>query len=434
MTLNAKAFPIGPRPSGPRPAGPRPAGPTQILKSRRLLLKWFKRSARELPWRNSKNPYTIWISEALLQQTQVKTALPFFKKFLKAFPDLQSLSQASQEEVLSLWRGLGYYKRAEHLLKAAKLLSRHSRWPESWKTLRALPGFGPYMARAVSSFAFDEPVGVLDGNVTRFLSRFHHLDFPCWSSQGRARFQAAADAWALEKPAAVNQALMEIGALICTPGKPLCALCPVQTNCQAFHKGLQNKLPLKKQRAQTKTYHYKPLVIICRRDMNFQAPLTEKTRSLSNKMSITRQTALRRAAKNLLDGGSKGNAWEKQERNVFALTLRRDIPFLKNRPLFAGAFQTLSAAPKRFHFCHTITRHKIYVTVQTIRLQNHPCQVGSLQRGALPARLAKEHDFSKMPKQKLWRGADFCMLSESEISGKNPSSLIQKILKQALSS
>ena len=216
--------------------------------AKKRLLKWFEKNKRAFPWRETKDPYAIWISEVMLQQTRASFVIPYYKNFLKAFPDIQSLSQAEEESLYPLWAGLGYYQRAKNLLKAAReIMKNGGQFPSSAKELLTLPGFGPYTARAVSSLAFEEPVGVVDGNVIRFLSRFHGLPIKWWKAEGKRHFQVLADTWvAEERPSLINQALMEIGSLVCLSTSPYCRLCPLATDCVAFQAGTQSRFPLKR--------------------------------------------------------------------------------------------------------------------------------------------------------------------------------------------
>jgi A/G-specific adenine glycosylase len=209
------------------------------------LLTWYNQNKRDLPWRKTQDPYMIWISEVMLQQTTVKAVIPYYEKFLKKFPTVKSLSKASIKEVYTSWAGLGYYSRADNLHKAAKVLSETG-FPKTHSELLEYPGFGPYTSRAVSSFAFRDEVGVLDGNVIRFLSRYHGLSIPWWENSSRLVLQEHADNWVKGSDSSqTNQALIEIGATICTPKSPSCLLCPVKGNCYAFTKMDQETFPKK---------------------------------------------------------------------------------------------------------------------------------------------------------------------------------------------
>ena len=284
----------------------------------------------------------------MLQQTTVKAVIPYYKKFLKIFPKVENLAKARRERVYSLWAGLGYYSRAENLVKAAKIIKRSKAFPRNFRELLKLPGFGPYTARAVSSLAFEESVGVLDGNVIRFLTRFHGLPLKWWTAKGRHQLQCLADAWIKNHRASqMNQALMEQGALICAP-KPLCFLCVVSQGCEAFKQKVQERLPLKREKSQRTLLHWKPLVA--------------------------------------------------RHSSRFAFVKNTKLPFLKKHPVFPGTVKKIKQKPKDWDFCHSIMHYKIYVTVQRKRV--------------------------KTDSKFLW-------IPEQNISRRNPSSLIQKVLKHA---
>lgn len=215
------------------------------MQERKQLLSWYRKNYRKLPWRESKDPYQIWISEIMCQQTRVAAVIPYFNRFLKHFPNLESLANAKEEEVLEQWTGLGYYSRARNIHRAAKELNKTG-FPKSYQNLLDYPGIGDYSARAISSFAFQEKVGVVDGNVVRFLSRYYGLATESWTSEGKKLFQEIADTWAQESPEIVNQATMEIGANLCLPKNPHCNICPLFDDCVARNFKLQEYLPLKK--------------------------------------------------------------------------------------------------------------------------------------------------------------------------------------------
>ncbi len=210
------------------------------------LLDWYEKHHRSLPWRRSSDPYRIWVSEVMLQQTQVKTVIPYYNRFLSAFPEAEILAEADLQEVLKLWEGLGYYARARNLHRAAQVLMKHHGGivPQDLSSLKALPGIGDYIAAAVSSIAFGKPHAVVDGNVKRVLARFHKTDLPTNDPAAGKVFKAAADAF-LEKskPGTFNQAIMELGALVCTPRNPDCHLCPMASKCRAFQEKVVDKYP-----------------------------------------------------------------------------------------------------------------------------------------------------------------------------------------------
>ena len=278
------------------------------------LLAWFEKNKRDLPWREKKRAYNIWISEVMLQQTTSQAVIPYYKKFLKRFPTLKSLSQAQESEVLPLWQGLGYYSRARNLLKASRLLVKKSRFPRSYKELIQFPSFGPYTSRAVSSIAFDEPVGVLDGNMIRFLSRFYSRKLAHWQASDKAKLQELADAWVQGAPSSrINPALMELGSLICSQ-KPLCLLCPVRQGCLSLKQNKVMDFPLKKPRKKSQIIHWYPRL--------------------------------------------------KRQAGKLAFIRNKTLPFFKDQPLFPGRFVVLNKKPQGYDFQHSIMNYKIYVTVQ----------------------------------------------------------------------
>lgn len=218
---------------------------------RRALLTWFRKNARDLPWRRTKDPYAVWLSEIILQQTRVEQGLPYFQRFLKAFPTVHALASASPERVLKLWEGLGYYSRARNLHKTAKIVAREfgGVFPSTSKDLQALPGIGRYTAAAIASIAYGRRAAVLDGNVMRVLSRLFDVD--ACVDEGKVRallWEMAEDLVPRASPGDFNQAIMELGARVCTPKSPQCACCPVRAYCTARVRGVQESRPLRKSR------------------------------------------------------------------------------------------------------------------------------------------------------------------------------------------
>jgi len=279
------------------------------------LLTWFKKHKRDLPWRKTKDPYKIWISEVMLQQTTSKAVIPYYENFLKKFPNLSSLANANKKSIYSLWAGLGYYKRADNLIKAAKELNKIKKWPKNYKELLKLPGFGPYTSRAVSSLAFEKPVGVLDGNVIRFLTRFYALPLAYWKMTDRHKLQSLSDLWVQkQKSSQINQALMEIGSVICRSKNPLCLLCPVMKNCKSHQKGLQYHFPVRKKVKLLEYWHWQPKRI--------------------------------------------------QKLSRWAFVKNTYLPFLKGRFIFPGEAQRLRVKAKKYDFIHSIMHYQIYVTIQ----------------------------------------------------------------------
>lgn len=218
---------------------------------RSRLVAWFKKNGRDLPWRRGRNPYAVLVSEMMLQQTQVATVIGYFERWMRRFPDFSALAAASGEDVLHAWQGLGYYTRARNLHRAAQVVvERHAgKMPGKPDAIRALPGIGPYTAGAVAAFAFDRPVPVVDANIARVLARLFDIRKQIDTAPGRKEILEIAAALQPEKGAGdFNEALMELGALVCLPRKPKCAGCPVRPFCMADNP---EELPLKKARRKT---------------------------------------------------------------------------------------------------------------------------------------------------------------------------------------
>ncbi len=216
------------------------------------LLRWYARHSRDLPWRRTRDPYAIWVSEIMLQQTQVDTVIPYYLRFLAKFPSVKALSKAQPGEVLKLWENLGYYSRARNLHTAAKeVLARWGgRLPQNAKDLLTLPGIGEYTASAILSIAFAEPVAAVDGNVSRVVSRLFALRSPLGSPESRRQVRDQVDRLLSQRhPGESNQAIMDLGATVCTPRQPSCSSCPLRTMCKAKEQGLEEQLPVPKKRA-----------------------------------------------------------------------------------------------------------------------------------------------------------------------------------------
>jgi len=213
------------------------------------LIDWFDQNQRDLPWRHTKEPYKIWLSEIILQQTQVAQGLPYYKKFISKYPDIYSLAEALEQEVLNLWQGLGYYSRARNLHYTARDIVKNydGVFPKTYKDLLKLKGIGDYTAAAIASFCYDEPVPVLDGNVFRVLSRIFGEQTPINTTTGKKVFKKLAQQnLDVRQPAIYNQAIMEFGAIHCTPALPKCNTCPFINACVAYQTGRINSLPVKK--------------------------------------------------------------------------------------------------------------------------------------------------------------------------------------------
>ncbi len=279
------------------------------------LISWYHDNHRDLPWRRTKDPYPIWISEVMLQQTTVVAVLPYYDRFLKAFPNLKSLATAPLESVLELWSGLGYYSRARNLHKAAQALMANGGFPKTAAELETFPGFGPYTSRAVSTFAYQEKVGVLDGNVIRVLCRRYGLPVQYWLPKERNALQVKADLLAqVDTPDILNQAMMELGATICTPTSPSCFLCPWNARCIARQEGRVAELPLKKPKMNFETWVWQPELTI-----------------------------------------HKGQV---------AFVLNENLPFLKGQWVFPGSIKKVTVKPAKFDVKHGITKFDIYIQIK----------------------------------------------------------------------
>jgi A/G-specific adenine glycosylase len=211
-----------------------------------LLSDWYAKGHRDLPWRRTADPYRIWVSEIMLQQTRAAAVVPYYHRFLERFPTLKALAAAPEQEVLALWSGLGYYSRARNLLRAARQIAARGAFPRRYDELRQLAGIGDYTAAAVASIAFGEPRAVLDGNVLRVVARMENDAGDIGSPKTRERFRAVAGGWLdPRQPGAFNQALMELGATVCLSRRPLCPQCPLRGQCLARQQGTVDQLPVK---------------------------------------------------------------------------------------------------------------------------------------------------------------------------------------------
>jgi A/G-specific adenine glycosylase len=217
---------------------------------RRALLGWYERQKRDLPWRQTRDPYRIWVSEIMLQQTRVAAVIPYYARFLERFPTVEALAAAPEPELLGAWAGLGYYSRARNLQKAARQVVEAGGFPETYEGIRALAGIGDYTAAAVGSIAFGLPVAVLDGNVMRVLTRLDNDASDIQVQRTRVRLrERARELLDAKKAAAFNQAMMELGATVCLPKKPQCLLCPVERYCEGRRAGVEGSLPVKGRKA-----------------------------------------------------------------------------------------------------------------------------------------------------------------------------------------
>jgi len=212
------------------------------------LLKWYQQNKRDLPWRHTSDPYVIWLSEIILQQTRVEQGLPYFQRFLEQYPDVLSFAAAPEDDILKLWQGLGYYSRGRNMLKTARMVvdNYNSSFPQKYDDLLKLKGIGEYTAAAIASFSAGEAKAVVDGNVYRVLARYFGIDEPINSPKGKKLFQQTANELLnKQQPGLHNQAMMEFGAMLCKPKNPACGICPVRQDCYAFLHNAVNSLPVK---------------------------------------------------------------------------------------------------------------------------------------------------------------------------------------------
>jgi len=290
------------------------SGQMSFAQAQNRLLEWYRQNRRELPWRRDRDPYRIWISETMLQQTTTAAVIPYFERFIKRFPSLQALADADTGSVIEAWAGLGYYSRARNLHKAAQALHKLKGFPQTHGELAELPGFGPYTSRSVASLAFGEEVGVVDGNTIRVLSRAEGHDWAWWQNKVRAKIQERADAWVEGLPSnEMNQAMMELGRTICTPKSPSCLLRPLTSSCVSLKAGEVLQRPAPKPKRERELWLWRPCVHV-----------------KNNRLLIRRND---------------------------------HVPFLKGQWLLPGSAKRLKAKPKAFDFRHSITHHDIFVTI-----------------------------------------------------------------------
>lgn len=247
------------------------------------IISWFRENGRALPWRETRDPYAIWLSEIILQQTRIAQGWEYWERFMAQYPTVEDLAAAHEDEVLKLWQGLGYYSRARNLHTAAKQIVALGHFPDTLEGIKQLKGVGDYTAAAIGSFAFDIPAAVVDGNVYRVLARYFGIDTPINSTQGKKEFAAlaqsllpsskasdflslssASDSLSSSSPvAAYNQAMMDFGAIQCTPQSPKCLLCPVAETCEAMRSNRVAELPVKQKTLKVKTRHLSYIYIRC---------------------------------------------------------------------------------------------------------------------------------------------------------------------------
>lgn len=312
------------------------------------LLAWYRNNARDLPWRTSRDPYLIWVSEIMLQQTRVETVLPYYNRWMKTFPTLESLAEASEDQVLSLWEGLGYYSRARNLHLASKIILEKygGILPGDSKILQNLPGIGRYTAGAVASIAFDENTTIIDGNIRRLFTRYFNINTPIQTSETENHLWELAREYLPQGMAGeFNQALMELGALICHPKNPTCEKCPLKKDCLANQLNLQG----------------------CRPVLRVKAPLPHHQVTAA----VVQEGNLVFLAKRPPDG-LLGGMWEfpggKQEKNEsLPQTLRREIQEELNVPITVGEPIGI--------FNHAYTHYKVTLHAFFCKLNSHDFQL-----------------------------------------------------------
>jgi len=241
-----------------------PSSKQDISAFGKILINWYNANKRDLPWRKTKDPYLIWLSEIILQQTRVDQGTPYYFAFAKNFPNVKSLAKADEEKVLKLWQGLGYYSRARNLHATAKQVTENhnGKFPADYNELLKLKGIGAYTAAAIASLAFDLPHAVVDGNVYRLLARYFGIKDAIDSTEGKKKFSKLANQLIDEKnPGTYNQAVMEFGAIQCKPVNPDCNVCPLQNSCYALEKKQISNLPVKAKKTAVRARHFNYIVI-----------------------------------------------------------------------------------------------------------------------------------------------------------------------------
>ncbi len=220
------------------------------------ILEWFRENGRVLPWRETRDPYAIWLSEIILQQTRIEQGKPYWERFMKRWPTVEALAQASEDEVLREWQGLGYYSRARNLHEAAKQIVEMGGFPKTVEGIKRLKGVGDYTAAAIGSIAFNLPAAVVDGNVYRVLARHYGIETPINTTEGKKEFTALANSLLpANEASAFNQAMMDFGAIQCTPVNPQCTACSLQETCVALHEGKTASLPVKRKTLKVQERH-----------------------------------------------------------------------------------------------------------------------------------------------------------------------------------
>jgi len=279
------------------------------------LIYWYLQNNRDLPWRKTKDPYLIWLSEIMLQQTRVAQGLPYYLKFTKEFKTVFDLANSDESKVLKLWQGLGYYSRARNLHFTAKMVADklNGVFPKNYKELLQLKGVGDYTASAIASICYNEPVAVVDGNVYRVLSRYFGISTPINSTKGIKEFKELAQTLIdASQPGTYNQAIMDFGALHCKPQNPLCNSCPLSQGCKALERGLVKELPIKEKKIKIKKRYFNFLVIVSEDNKTvveerigkgiwqglYQFPLVESKKPISEEELISEESFLNHVAIN----------------------------------------------------------------------------------------------------------------------------------------
>lgn len=331
------------------------------LNNKKIALKlkdWYNLQARPLPWRESRDPYKVWISEIMLQQTTTKVVAGYFERFTSKWPTVKKLAKAEIEDVYEMWQGLGYYSRARNVLKTAQIIAKDYKgeFPETADELIKLPGIGSYTSRAISSICFNEEAGVVDGNVLRVHNRLIGEKIQWWNSKFHKETQSFSDELcSYQNPSMMNQALMDLGATVCTPKKVACLVCPLKKLCGSFKNQNQTVIPLPKPKKASEMWLY-------------EVDLKDKIITKNNDLILTSEST-----------GS---------------------PILKGKPLPAGKFKKLTAKPKDYSFMHTITKHKIYVQfVKPAKTSNKNLKKAKISD------LRRENPSSLI--EKIWQHPDF---------------------------
>ena len=331
----------------------------ETRKLRRALLRWYTRAKRDLPWRRTRDPYRIWVSEVMLQQTRVAAVIPYYERFLERFPNVEALAAATESDLLAAWSGLGYYRRERNLQKAARQIVAEGYFPQQFEKIRALPGVGDYTAAAIACIAFGQPHAAVDGNVLRVLSRLTNDDGDIGSNGTKRRLAGLAQRLVVgEAPGKFNQALMELGATVCVPRRPNCELCPWRDYCEGCNAGRQEQLPIKRKRVSARFVERSLLVVrkngkvlLWRRPVDsarlagfWELPEPEQAhgarivrRAGSFRHSISNHNYLCHVLVAALDRAPKGCSWLREEAlkdAPLSTTVRKALRLLRDEQLF----------------------------------------------------------------------------------------------------